>query len=248
MQVLQTRMTPPSFVLAAALLCGISPYFGTVSERITRFPMADTDCLLGIVQQPHSAGLDTSYVLSLYATSNPVQREFIDQLMFVYRRFANRRPDTTIARIGDIDGNGQIDTLWSRITLLADTVRVHSWWDCEGRRRWEYELIDPYLWISNDVELFQWRTNPWVTFAVGVFSAPASVRSLSSFTRTDRNRAATQGLRDLRSRGYDVPEEAYRKYLNSYQGMLVSFGHPESGEGLYIWYQPLEIFVIYYSP
>ena len=200
-----------------------------------------------ISQQYEITRLDTSLVLAHYVTADKRVKEFIDQLLYIYDLFKDRTPDTTLVELGDIDGDGRIDTLWSRVTLRADTVRVQSWWDRDGERMWEYELIQPYLWIS-DAELFQWWENPWVSFTIGVFSAPASLHKPGFNSRISRSVVIRQGLQDLKRKGLEVTEEAYAKYLDSYRGMLISFGHPESRAGLHLWYQPLRRFILYYHP
>jgi len=197
-------------------------------------------------QQYEITRLDTSLVLAHYAAADEREKEFIDQLLYIYDLFKDRTPDTTLAELGDIDGDGRIDTLRSRVTLRADTVRVQSWWDRDGERMWEYELIQPYLWIS-DAELFQWWENPWVSYTIGV-TRPPKLFTVESSSHIYRAMVMRQGLSDLERLGADVSEDAYAQYLDSYQGLLINYGHPESREGLHIWYQPLKRFILYYHP
>jgi hypothetical protein len=56
------------------------------------------------------------------------------------------------------------------------------------------------------------------------------------------------GVDDLKKKGYTVDRETYKQYTSDYKGCLIAWGHPESREGLFIWYEPLKIFILFYQP
>lgn len=56
------------------------------------------------------------------------------------------------------------------------------------------------------------------------------------------------GVGDLKKKGHLFDEEGFKNYFKHYKGKLIAWGHPENREGLFIWYEPLKVFVLFYQP
>jgi hypothetical protein len=234
--------------IVAAFLVLLVPGFvrGRIYMRDVNLRIAPSEQQPRDVQQ-QIATLDTTQYLLRYERASSREKEFINQLLGLYRAYKGRLPDTTLIALGDIDGNGTVDTLFTRVILIDSLVRSSSWLDRDGERVWKYELIDPAMDIA-DSDLYGWSTrNPWVTFTIGV-TYPASLHTRDEFPAIDKATAIQQGLWHLNRIGVQVTEEEYARYLDAYQGLLLNYGHPEADEGLYIWYQPSKRFILYYHP
>jgi hypothetical protein len=47
---------------------------------------------------------------------------------------------------------------------------------------------------------------------------------------------------------FDLIEKQYKAYLRDFKGDLLTYGQPESREGLWIWYKPAGRMITYYHP
>jgi hypothetical protein len=57
-----------------------------------------------------------------------------------------------------------------------------------------------------------------------------------------------QGVDDLNKAGIPIDKERYKAYLQDFKGELLTYGQPESREGLWIWYKPAGRMITYYHP
>ena len=200
------------------------------------------------LQQP--APLDTNAFIECAKSATEREQFYISNLLRLYRQYAGSWPDTLVYEIGDIDGDGKIDTLRTRIFMDSEDVHVFTQWYSHGEVIWQYDHVNPYAWISNNhSELFAWdQRSPWVVFAVGVLEAKPKLVTSDTYPSIDIETAANRGLFDLNRLGYSIAEEDYLSYLKQYTGLLIEYGGPDPHPKLEIWFEPLKRFITYYSP
>ena len=189
--------------------------------------------------------LFNKYKILQYHTSGR-EKDFVDDLLITIEKFKCKNLDTTMIQICNIDDNFPTDTIVTRVYERLDTVYVYSYWITSGELRWEREIVDPYLWI-NDNDLFQFDTRSrWVTFTIGLKYTPPEIYNIKDY-RSSLEMATIIGLQDLSEKKYKVDSFSYIKYLESFKGNLLTWGQPENRDGLYIWYDSLERFVLFYA-
>lgn len=189
------------------------------------------------------------YEVALEADTFRNEKPFIKALLSTIHKFEGRKLDTTIIRVGNIDGNGNPDTITSRVYLLSNTVFVDSWWIQNHDTLWKYQIKNPYVSFSYP-NLFEFDTRSlWVTFSIGVLYGSPSFETIAEFEKgsgVPHNMIIEMGLSDLREKGIALSAKEYEKYINEFKGDLISYGDPEAREGLYIWYAPGRCFITYY--
>lgn len=170
---------------------------------------------------------------------------FIKELITTMKRYSSRNLDTTVFSLGKIDTDNTIDTIRSRVFKEKNDIIVQSTWSKSGRIYWTYTLKNPYLWISNN-KLFDYQLRSyWVTFTIGFLYAVPDIESIQKYS-TLLEIATTTGIQNLESSGIKEDPDSYKKYLSSFLNDLVSWGDPEEREGLFIWYEPQQKFVLFY--
>ncbi len=205
---------------------------------------------LDVSIQQQQALLDTNIYIECAKTGTDREQYYIGNLLKLYRQHSGVFPDTMVFEIGDIDGNGLVDTLQTRTYMEDEDVHVLTRWIAFGEIVWEFDLVNPYDWISGrNPDLFDWdKRSPWIVFTTGIFEAQPKLSHPDTHRGISLQWAARSGLWDLRDRGHSVTEEEYLEYLRNYKGLLLEFGHVDPSRNLGIWYAPLRQFISYYSP
>jgi hypothetical protein len=179
---------------------------------------------------------------------NTSNKEFIDRLLKTISNFEDKKADTTILQICNIDNLGKLDTIKNRIYFKNNEVVVNSSWTKSGQKLWEYEIKNPYLWIDGSDE-FQYDTRkPWVTFTIGIYYAIPEIENIDHYSHIDTQWALQTGLDWAKSKNLIISNENYAKYLKDFKGDIIAFGDPENRDGLFIWYEPIKDFSLFYAP
>ena len=191
------------------------------------------------------------YETELKRNTKENEKKFIRGLINIVQEFHDRKLDTTILTIGNIKGDGKLDTIQSRVYLYNNSVFVHSFWLDKKDTIWQYKYSNPYVAFNSD--LFQYDTrNTWVTFAVGILFGTPKINSLKEFDErvgsSLMKMICDYGISDLKKMKVIISIDDYKHFLKNYKGNLLEFGDPESSEGLSIWYKPANCFITYYRP
>lgn len=244
-------MSVPRMAVLGMLLS--SPFLGTSHDDLQNNLIEFEGCisipLVGASpQQP--APLDTNLYIECAQIANDRERYYITNVLRFYRQFSGAITDTSVTTVGDIDGNGHADTLKTRIYIESNDIHVYSQWTSMGDLKWEYDLVNPYKWISNEYpDLFAWdKRSPWMVFTIGILDSPPELFHPSHFRRVTIEMAARSGLWELEKLGHSITREDYIDYLREFKGVVMQYGHNEPIRNLVIWYAPLNRFISYYSP
>jgi hypothetical protein len=126
-----------------------------------------------------------------------------------------------------------IDTVSTRVNLKGDSTYVFYCWTKNQNVLWAENLVSSTV----KSEKMRHKVEDFIpeTYKVSDF------QDLMDF-------CVDFGVDDLMKKGHEVDTASYRKYVLNYKGDLITWGHPESREGLFIWYEPLKIFVLFYQP
>jgi len=176
------------------------------------------------------------------------QREavFIKDLISTITRFSSKIIDTTVISTGKIDSDNTLDTIKSRVFKEKDDIIVFSSWSKSGKICWSNTLKNPYLWISNN-PLFDYELRSyWVTFTIGFLYAVPDIEHIQKYSNI-LEIAATTGIHSLETAGVKEDPDSYIKYLRNFKNDLVTWGNPEEREGLFIWYESQQKFVLFYN-
>ena len=141
------------------------------------------------------------------------------------------------------------DLISSHIYEKDGEILVESSWQKDARVRWRHILKNPYLWVGPS-DLFQYDTRDlWVVFTIALNDGvPKLVKPFLGDAEL-RDRIVEQDIKNLAKTGIKITREGYRKYLNSFKGLILQYGDPEMGGGyLDIWYEPAQRFIPYYRP
>jgi hypothetical protein len=191
---------------------------------------------------------DTSLIkkyMNLLDKSSGMDKDFINALISTMTHFQRRNLDTTILTYATFDTDNLIDTIQTRVYVAHDTVFVMSIWEKNGQILWFNKLKNPYVWI-NDNELFQGdKRSIWVTFTIGYKYAVPDIYKIKDYNNLF-DYAVENGIRDLQRIGIGINNETYKQYLKNYKGNLIAWGDPEIRHGMYIWYDPAKIFILFY--
>ena len=174
------------------------------------------------------------------------EKDFINYLLSILTQYQGKRLDTTILTVGLIDSDTRVDTIQTRVFLKHDTIWVNSIWIKDNKINWEYSFNNPYLFISDFIYRF-YEKDIWIPFTIGIYFAPPILHNTNEYKNLFET-AVTYGLEDLKKNGISVNESDYKKYLLNFKGNLIEWGNPTIREGLHIWYEPSNRFVIYYQP
>jgi hypothetical protein len=173
------------------------------------------------------------------------EKDFMAKQRKLMDDFKSKRLDTTLYSFCLIDNDDKTDTLATRIYEDSSAIVVQYSWVKNGMVCWSASIKDPYLWVGASRQFQYDVRSKWVTFTVGVVYAIAGVHPVSEH-KSLVNGSVEAGLRDLKAKGFEVDKNKYRHYVTRFKGDLISWGHPESSNGLHIWYEPLKMFVCFY--
>lgn len=171
-------------------------------------------------------------------------KKFVSNFFDIIKKFTGKKLDTTILTIGNLDGDLDQDTIFSRVYYDADSIYVDSKWIKNNHILWRDKYTDPYTELNAD--LLDSSRNTWVCFAIGVLYGPPDF-----YPRTEMpvdSMVYSQGVEDLDSAGIHTDLEKYKAYLRDFKGEFITCGQPESRERLWIWYKPAERMITYYQP
>ncbi len=152
------------------------------------------------------------------------------------------KPDSfnvTILQFGDMDGDGLTDTLKTVLSLKADTIYLVYSWEKYGRLVWT-EMFQTHISVFSD-----YFEEDWVNF-VTEGSTPGFYKIEEYLQIIDYYSEIT--VTKLKEEGFNITKEEYEDYIRNFNGNLLSYGLPYYNTGLYVWYEPLKMFVLYYHP
>ncbi|MTI19948.1 hypothetical protein E1176_02840 [Fulvivirga sp. RKSG066] len=162
--------------------------------------------------------------------------------------FNGKRVNEEILTIGNIDGIGKQDTIRTYIIVQNDTVYVKSRWIRKNDIIWQFDLADPYLYLSDDNPLFEYEKSPvWTRLTIAKNYTVPELTPVSQYEYIDLKWVISSGLHDLKANNVNIDSTTYKAYLDNFKGMLVGFGDPEIRK-LAIWHEPSKRFVSYYTP
>lgn len=169
-----------------------------------------------------------------------------DSIFFdIIKQFNGKKLDTTILAIGNLEGNLDRDTIFSRVYYDSGSIYVDSKWIKNHQVLWKYRYADPYTELNAD--LFDSTRPTWVCFAIGiVYGTPAFETRREEVDSGMVHLVLDLGVYDLNTAGIHTDKEEYRAYLKDFKGELLTFGQPASREGLWIWYKPAGRMITYY--
>ena len=149
--------------------------------------------------------------------------------------------DTTFLQCMDVNTDGLMDTLVTNLVKSNDTIYV-SYFLKERQAVMEIgHFIDIHLASMSDCS----EKKEWFDFVK--YGSNFDVFEFSNFNHL-MDFAIEFGINDIEKHGFNVDKEEYKNYLQHYKGALFAYGHPEMQEGLFIWYEPLKRFVLFYHP
>lgn len=149
--------------------------------------------------------------------------------------------DTTMFRYFDIDGDGVNDTISTTIFVRKDTILIKYLWLKEKKIIWSDTIRDVYLTIQTDDA----AKRDWLNFIID--GANPNIYKISDFEHLI-DYSVGLGVEELRDKGYYIDNNEYKRYIINYKGSLFEYGHPEMAEGLFIWFEPLKTFILFYQP
>jgi hypothetical protein len=172
-------------------------------------------------------------------------KKFISNFSNLVSKFNGKHLDTTFLSFGNIDGDGDQDTIVNRVWFDGDSVYVDSKWIKDHQILWKDRFSDPYTELNIEGTGDSVR-NPWVVFAIGVLYGPPDF--YPPFDNKIDSMVVSQGMENLANDGIHTDIESYKAYLQEFKGQTMNFGQPEGREGLWIWYKPAKRMINYYQP
>ena len=183
-----------------------------------------------------------------YSSAENRNKLFIEKVLLTISQFNDHLADTTILTIGNIDGLDNLDTIYTHVYALDDTIYVKSKWIRNEELLWSGTIKNPYIYINDD-DLFAYDTrHPWVTFTIGVMYGPPDIVDKSSYVDIDKALALKMARYYINKNNLQIAEKDYSDYLDSFNGKLLSYGDPEVRHQLMLWYEPQKKFILYYAP
>jgi len=173
-------------------------------------------------------------------------KKFVSNFFIIINKFNGKKLDTTIVTIGNLDGDLDQDTIFSRVYYHADNVYVDTKWIKNNKVLWKDSYTDPYTGLNAD--LFSDSDRTWVSFAIGIIYGTPEFHSRNEVDSGVLSLVYDQGVDDLNKAGIHMSIEQYKSYLQGFKGDLLAYGQPESREGLWIWYKPAGKMITYYHP
>lgn len=194
-----------------------------------------------------SPALLEKYRQACLRDTSSYDKRFGSNFIRLINTFKDRKLDTTILTVDNIDGDSVPDTITTRAYYHAHKIIVDSRWIKSNTVLWRDRFTDPYTELNDD--LFNpAASDPWVTFGIGVFYGPPDFYPFSVFDSGGIWSVYNQGIEDLNSAGIHTTKDEYKAYLDNFKGHLLTCGQPESRERLWIWYKPAARMITYYQP
>lgn len=179
------------------------------------------------------------------------EKIFFSKLVNIIKDFNGRKLDTTVLTIGNIDGDTDRDTIFSRVYYNSNNIYVDSKLIKNNNVLWNYKYSNPYLSFNADLLNYNTRSI-WTIFAVGILYGIPEINSRQEFDEhidsSVQNYVYDYGVADLKKMRIKINKEDYKTYLQNFKGDLLGFGEPETREGLWIWYEPARRIITYYQP
>jgi hypothetical protein len=235
------------FTFALGLICCNSPSSSKAAkDSLTNHP-ADTS------QQPiaNTSGTFTiaPALLKKYQEAclhdTAANDKRFDSLFFdIIRKFNGKKLDTTILTIGNLDGDLDKDTIFSRVYYDSGSINVNAKWIKNHHVLWEDTYADPYTELN--APLFDSTRPTWVCFAIGIIYGPPDFQTRQQVDSGVFSLVIDQGLDDLKRAGIHLDKEQYKAYLQDFKGDLLAYGQPFEREGVWIWYKPAGRMITYY--
>ena len=164
-----------------------------------------------------------------------------------FEKFSNKVLDTVLYTTCFIESNEKVDTIKTRIFENEDEIVVYYSWAKNDKLLWEKKIIDPYVWVKDDPFFYNEEWIKWIRFTTGIYYATPEIYELSSF-HSLKEWALVVGLNELQELGFAIDRESYEQYIENFNGNLIVWGEPEVRDGMFIWYEPLQIFISFYKP
>jgi len=169
-----------------------------------------------------------------------------DSIFFdIIKKFNGKKLDTTILNIGNLEGDLNQDTIFSRVYYDSGSIFVDAKWIKNHQVLWEDKYADPYAELNAD--LFDSTRPTWVCFAIGIIYGTPDFQTRKEVVDSGLLHLVLDlGVDDLNTAGIHTDKEQYRAYLQDFKGDLLTYGQPASREGLWIWYKPAGRMILYY--
>jgi hypothetical protein len=194
--------------------------------------------------------LDT-YVAAYQNDTIAEEKKYFSKLLHIINEFNGKKLDTTLLAIGNIDGDAEKDTIFSRIYYNSKRIYVDSKWLKNNKVIWNYKYANPYVSFNSALLNYDTRSI-WTIFAVGILYGTPAINSRQEFDEhadsSLQNYVYEYGVADLKKAGIKINKEDYKTYLKNFKGGLLEFGEPETREGLFVYYQPAKRVITYYQP
>jgi len=226
------------------------PAYQNVDSLLTENDKANVKLILEMETEIKKFLIETDInIIDNYKKNeSSVHKEFTERLINTIQNFQNRKADTTLIQIGNIDNIGELDTIINRIYYYDRDVWVNSSWTKNGIKMWEEKIKNPYLWI-NDSEEFQYDTRkPWVTFTIGIYYAIPELDNIDNYSHIDKQLVLQIGESWCKRKNIKISESEYSEYLDNFKGDIIAHGDPEIRHELLIWYEPIKDFLLFYAP
>ena len=194
---------------------------------------------------------DTSFISECQNTlsklTNEWDKKFLYQLIETFEKFSNKALDTVLYTTCFIETNERLDTITTRIFENENEIIVYYSWVKNGKLLWEKKLINPFIFALEDDPFFHNEEGiKWIRFTTGIYYAPPEIYEISDIELYDS--FVERVLSELQELGFSTDKESYKQYIENFTGNLIVWGDPEGRDGAFIWYEPLQRFVIYYHP
>jgi hypothetical protein len=173
-------------------------------------------------------------------------KKFVSSFFDIIKQFNGKKLDTTILTIGNLDGDLDQDTIFSRVYYDSGSIYVDAKWIKNHHVLWTDKYADPYTELNAD--LFDSTRPTWVCFAIGIIYGPPHFHNRNEVDSGVRSLVIDQGVDDLNTAGIHLDKEQYKAYLQDFKGDLLTYGQPASREGVWIWYKPAGLMITYYHP
>jgi hypothetical protein len=158
--------------------------------------------------------------------NNMIERKTVDNAVLC---------DTIMLSFCDIDGDGLLDTISTHVYLITDTINIQYLWLKNGNTIWSESTRD-----------FTKLEPKWIKYSVE--NSVPEIYKKEYFSEDILDFGIDFGIDYLSTKNFVVDKDFYKQYLLNYKGNLIVWGHPEDRRGVFIWYQPLEMFVLFYKP
>ena len=234
-------------LLLSTLLILFVSCFNNTKKR-SQIVLDDSPIKSEEIEECHNsdASFISAYQDMLSKCTDEWEKKFIYQLIETFENFSNKALDTVLYTTCFIESNERLDTIATRIFENEDGIVVYYSWVKNGKLLWEKKISDPYVWVKDDTFFYNEEWIKWIRFTTGIYYAPPEIYEISDIELYDF--FVERVLSELQGLGFTIDRESYEQYIESFTGNLIVWGEPEVRDGVFIWYEPLQRFVIYYRP